>query len=861
MQDHSSPSDGTQLLAGAAEAPTATAAPTTPAALVDVPVAAVAPAAEHTLPAPIVTAVTPAASTAPTAASTAATEPAKPELSEADYGKAPRTFAEMGLHDDVAGALRDMGFSEPMPVQQRVFRPVVAGRDLIVQSRTGSGKTAAFGIPFVQSVLESDADVKNGYPQVLVLGPTRELALQVAGEIGRIAARRKLAITAVYGGAPMGRQVEALKAGAHLVSGTPGRVLDHLRRGTLHLSRVKALVLDEADEMLSMGFLEDITEILRRCPSDRQTLLFSATMPDEVLRLQNRYLRAPLNIQLSNEGISAAEIVHAYYMVTGMGRMRDLLRVIEIERPESAIIFCNTREETGAVAEFLRNNGHDAEPISSDLTQAERERVMKRMKAKDLKFLCATDVAARGIDISDLPFVINYTFPESAEVYVHRTGRTGRAGKKGIAVSLISPRELGNFYYLKLTYKIRPEERALPTEAEIQTLREGHYMDRLQKDLVHRNPGPEFRSLLRRLLASESGESILALLLEEHLQKPKSARPAHGSESHSRGHERRPREDGRSHEERRPRDEGRSHEERRPRDEERRPRSDSRPAQAEAPPQVTETKPAATEVRPPAAEAKPAATEVRPPAAEAKPVVAPEVRSPTADAPPRGEARPLPTDTDAARAEARSSTDDRRPRDDRRGRDDDRRSRDGRRDDRRDRDRDRRGPRRPDEPAGARGAEQVPMPGASAPSTALDIIHTDDGREFWEAWADSRAKVTRTDAPAGTESAPRQDAPSSVLVPQDGDVGERRPRRPLRDSRPPIAGEVRLYMNVGRRDNLDDAALRTFVSAQGIGEIPMELHSSHAYLFVPEAQVDATIAALAGKPLGARMVVCERARR
>lgn len=153
------------------------------------------------------------------------------------------------------------------------------------------------------------------------------------------------------------------------------------------------------------------------------------------------------------------------------------------------------------------------------------------------------------------------------------------------------------------------------------------------------------------------------------------------------------------------------------------------------------------------------------------------------------------------------------------------------------------------------------MPGASAPSTALDIIHTDDGREFWEAWADSRAKVTRTDAPAGTESAPRQDAPSSVLVPQDGDVGERRPRRPLRDSRPPIAGEVRLYMNVGRRDNLDDAALRTFVSAQGIGEIPMELHSSHAYLFVPESQVDATIAALAGKPLGARMVVCERARR
>jgi len=832
MQDHGTPSDGTQLLAGAAEAKAATAQPSpAPAPLADsVPVSETpVAAAEHAPPAPIAVAN-------PPAAQAAAAEPAKRELGEADYGPAPRTFVEMGLSEDVAGALRDMGFSEPMPVQQRVFRPVIAGRDLIVQSRTGSGKTAAFGIPFVQSVLDHDADVKNGCPQVLVLGPTRELALQVANEIGRIAARRKLSITAVYGGAPMGRQVEALKAGAHLVSGTPGRVLDHLRRGTLNLSKVKALVLDEADEMLSMGFLEDITEILRRCPSDRQTLLFSATMPDEVLRLQNRYLRSPLNVQLSNEGISAAEIVHAYYMVTGMGRMRDLLRVIEIERPDSAIIFCNTREETSAVAEFLRNHGHDAEPISSDLTQAERERVMKRMKAKDLKFLCATDVAARGIDISDLPFVINYTFPESAEVYVHRTGRTGRAGKRGVAVSLISPRELGNFYYLKLTYKIRPEERTLPTEAELQTLREGQYMDRLQKDLGHHNPGPEFRSLLRRLLASESGEAILALLLEQHLQKPKAARPLHQAEHSARSHERRPREENRTPEERRPRDENRTPEERRPRDEDRRPRDEERRPR-------TDNAPAQSEARP---ESRPQAT---------------EVRSASPEPQPRADVRPAAPEAEAPRTDSRPMGEERRPRDDRRGRerDDDRRGRDGRRDDRRDRDR--RGPRRPDEPAGAaRAAETVPMPGSPA-TAALDIIHTDDGREFWEAWADSRAKTTHPDAKAISEPAPRADAPSSALVPQDGDGGERRPRRPLRDSRPPIAGEVRLYMNVGRRDNLDDAALVAFVSSQGVGEIPMELHSSHAYLFVPEAQVDATIAALAGKPLGSRTVVCERARR
>ena len=820
MQDHGSPSDSAQLSARATEAQAASA--TSPAA----PPATPTPAAVLTESAPPAVSAPPPLPVQPASAPAQAVPPppseaAASELTEADYGPIPRTFAEMGLSEDVAGALRDMGFSEPMPVQQRVYRPALAGRDLIVQSRTGSGKTAAFGIPFVQQVLDPDADTRNGYPQVLALGPTRELALQVSNEVSRIAARRKLVIAAIYGGAPMGRQVEALKAGAHMVSGTPGRVLDHLRRGTLNLSRVKALVLDEADEMLSMGFLEDITEILRRCPPERQTLLFSATMPDEVLRLQHRYLRAPLNVQLSGEGISAAEIIHAYYMVTGMGRMRDLLRVIEIERPESAIIFCNTREETSAVAEFLRNHGHDAEPISSDLTQADRERVMKRMKQKDLKFLCATDVAARGIDISDLPFVINYTFPESAEVYVHRTGRTGRAGKRGIAISLISPRELGNFYYLKLTYKIRPEERALPTEAELQTLREGQFMDRLQKDLGSKNPGPEFRSLLRRLLASETGESVLAQLLEQHLNH-KPARPPH-SDPPARPSERRPREDRPRDD--RPRDD-RPREDRpredRPRDD--RPRDDdrrSRPALAPRP------------------EVPSARLEV--------PSARSEVPSARLEVPSRTEVQP-------SRAEGRPVGEDRRPRrDEGRGRDDDRRGRDSRDGRRRDGDRDR--PRRTE--AGERSAEPVSMPGAAAPAPT-DIIHAEDGREFWEAWADSRAKPARP-AEAATEASARAgDAPSAGVAAEDGD---RRPRRPLRDSRPPLPGEVRLYLNVGRRDGLDDAGLREFVAAQGVGEIPMELHSSHAYLFVQEPEVEPTVTALAGKPLGTRAVVCERARK
>ena len=268
-------------------------------------------------------------------------------------------------------------------------------------------------------------------------------------------------------------------------------------------------------------------------------------MPDEVVRLASRQMRTPLMVSMSNEGVSQSDIQHAYYMVSGMGRMRDLLRVLDIERPESAIIFCNTREETSTVAEFMRGQGLDAEAISSDLTQADRERVMARSKQKTLRFLVATDVAARGIDISDLSHVINYTFPESAEVYVHRTGRTGRAGKSGIAISLISPRELGNFYYLKLSYKIRPEERALPTEAELQTLREGQYLDRLQREVGGREPQVVFRSLLKRLLASEDGERILGQLLEAHLAQPAQPgpRPAEGGESQRAPREARSRDD------------------------------------------------------------------------------------------------------------------------------------------------------------------------------------------------------------------------------------------------------------------------------------------------------------------------------
>ena len=310
----------------------------------------------------------------------------------------------------------------------------------------------------------------------------------------------------------MGRQVEMLSAGGQIVCGTPGRVLDHLRRGTLRLDRLKCAVLDECDEMLSMGFQEDIEAILERAPETRQTLLFSATVPEGIQRLSRRFLRNPEFLKLSADFVGVHEIKHLYYSIPGVDRENELLRILTFEDPKSAIIFCNTREETSRIAAFLRKVGQDAEAISSDLSQTDRERVMARMREGGIKFLVATDVAARGIDIENLSYVFNYTFPEAPEIYIHRTGRTGRAGKQGTAVSLIGPTEVGSFYYLKLLYKIRPEERALPSEVEIRSRREGERVLALRAALSA-DPGNEWKGLARRLMGAVDGERLIAALL------------------------------------------------------------------------------------------------------------------------------------------------------------------------------------------------------------------------------------------------------------------------------------------------------------------------------------------------------------
>jgi ATP-dependent RNA helicase DeaD len=417
------------------------------------------------------------------------------------------SFDTLPLSTDVRRALNEMGYLVPTAVQNAVFQPVVDHLDLIVQSRTGTGKTAAFALPIIDKLINAEGGV-----QVLVLAPTRELAIQSAKEMQRLGKYKNTKTTTVYGGAPMERQIRELQKGVHIVSGTPGRVLDHLNRRTLDLSRLNVLVLDEMDEMLSMGFARELNAILERLPSKRQTLCFSATVDEAIQRTAERHMNNPEFISLSSDTVAPQEIAHYVYTVTGKDRIGDLIKILEVEDPESAIVFCNLRSETERVAQELQQAGFSADWLNGDLPQGEREKIMSRTRKGELRYLVATDVAARGIDISDLTHIINYSFPEAIVSYIHRTGRTGRAGRTGTAISLVSAKELGSLYYLRLEYKISPIERSLPTTGELQTRKEADRIELLNQAFA--NPvNSKDVSLARRLLTHPNVEQILGGLL------------------------------------------------------------------------------------------------------------------------------------------------------------------------------------------------------------------------------------------------------------------------------------------------------------------------------------------------------------
>ncbi len=433
--------------------------------------------------------------------------------SESDEKPKPLpTFDALPLSKELRQAVDELGYVHPSPVQLAVFELASRGRDLVVQARTGTGKTAAFGLPLADSLVKR----QQKSVQALVLCPTRELALQVKREITLLCKYRDVVATAVYGGAPIAKQVAELSEGAQILVGTPGRVLDHLERGTFNPKDVRVVILDESDEMLSMGFLPQINSIFSYLPENRQTLLFSATLPSAIQRMAQTRLKNPEFITLSGDQVGALEIQHILYLNHG-DKLANLIQVIEVENPESAIIFCNTRDETKRACAALQAQGFDAEWLNADLPQKDRERVLALTREGKLRFLVATDVAARGIDISHLTHVINHDFPESPENYVHRTGRTGRAGRTGTAISLVSPANIGNLYMMRLTYGIPLIEKQLPSAREIRTRSEMDLIEMFVTVASQHRPHADDLALAKRLLTHEQAERVVAGLIREHL--------------------------------------------------------------------------------------------------------------------------------------------------------------------------------------------------------------------------------------------------------------------------------------------------------------------------------------------------------
>lgn len=431
----------------------------------------------------------------------------------------------MPLSPEARAGLKALGYELATPVQAAVFGPALTGRDLMVQSKTGTGKTTAFGLPVIERVRIEEGRVD---PQALVLCPTRELAIQVAEELAELGDPKGVRVLPIYGGAPMGPQLKSLKAGCDVIVGTPGRVLDHIRRRTLRLVHAHLAVLDEADEMLSMGFWEDVTAILDQLPVQRQTFLFSATLPDQIRKTAQGYMKDPQGIDISRDELTVEGITNiAYEADDRLPRPRNLLYLLEYERPENAVIFCNTRDDTAVVAAFLRRQGLHALALSGELAQKDRERIMKRMKSGELKYLVATDIAARGIDISDLSHVINYALPEFTEVYLHRVGRTGRIGKKGTAVSLVSGRDEITFTQLQRQFHIHFEKKKLPDVTEIMKLQ----AERVAAELLKEAKEVELTSFLplaERLKSTAAGTEVIALLLKryfEHLEAERARQP------------------------------------------------------------------------------------------------------------------------------------------------------------------------------------------------------------------------------------------------------------------------------------------------------------------------------------------------
>lgn len=376
--------------------------------------------------------------------------------------KEKKKFGNLELSEELVQAVLDMGFEEPSPIQSQAIPYLLEGHDIIGQAQTGTGKTAAFGIPIIEKIIRPKYRV-----QALVLTPTRELAIQVSEELSKIGKYKKIRTLPIYGGQSIEMQIRALQRGVHIVVGTPGRIMDHLNRKTLILNQVKTVVLDEADEMLDMGFIEDIEFILKEAPVPRQTVLFSATMPNAIKSLAGNYMDNPQNIAVSRDTLTVPKIEQVYYAVRKENKLNVLCRILDMETVGLSIIFCRTKKGVDELAESLQGRGYLAEGLHGDLSQAQRNRVMKKFRDANIELLIATDVAARGLDIDNVSHVINFDIPQDPESYVHRIGRTGRAGKSGLAITLVTPWELKQLKLIERVIKKKIRRKEAPTMAEV----------------------------------------------------------------------------------------------------------------------------------------------------------------------------------------------------------------------------------------------------------------------------------------------------------------------------------------------------------------------------------------------------------
>lgn len=420
-----------------------------------------------------------------------------------------KSFQDLGLSERTLNVLKLKGFELPTPIQEKTIPAMLQGnKDIVGQAQTGTGKTAAFGLPIIEMLPENSRFV-----QALVLTPTRELAIQVAEEIHSLKGKKKLTVVPIYGGQSIGLQLRSLSRGVDIVVGTPGRVLDHIKRKTLRLEKISYLVLDEADEMLNMGFIEDVKTIIEKTGPNKKTLLFSATMPSEILRIAKQYMGEYELLKASPGQLTVSQTDQIYFEVAAADKFEALCRIIDIEEEFFGLVFCRTKVDVDNIAKHLIDRGYDADALHGDISQNLREKILNKFKKREINILVATDVAARGIDVHDLTHVINYALPQDPESYVHRIGRTGRAGKEGIAITFITSSEYRKLQYIKQKARTDIRRAKLPKIKDVIKAKKQRIKSRLE-EIRKADLQSEYLDISRELLVNQSPEEVLGALLQ-----------------------------------------------------------------------------------------------------------------------------------------------------------------------------------------------------------------------------------------------------------------------------------------------------------------------------------------------------------